>query len=65
MKLDAEKRISYGDGWVRERKDWRAKHPLGPVHWDVWNRDVQLIAEDVPANELQAFMVSRDLLILW
>ena len=65
MKMDEEKRIGYGSGWIRERKDWREKHPLGPVNWDVWDAQKQLIAEDVPANELQGFMVAKGMLILW
>lgn len=64
MEVDIENRIRYGGGWVRERKDWREKHPLGPVHWDVWEGKT-LLAEDVPANELQDFMVAKGLLILW
>lgn len=65
MKIDDENRMNYGGGWVRERKDWREKHPLGPVHWDVWGRGKELLAEDVPANELQGFMVAKGLLVLW
>jgi hypothetical protein len=65
MKIDDEKRIRYGGGWVRERKDWQVKHPLGPVHWDVWDGEKELLAEDVSASELQGFMVAKGLLVLW
>jgi hypothetical protein len=65
MKIDAENRISYGLGWVRERPDWTQNHPLGPVHWDVWDDTKTPLTEDVPANELQGFMVAKNLLVLW
>ncbi len=65
MKLDEEKRIPYGAGWIREHKDWLAKHPLGPVHWDVWDRNKQLIGEDISARDIQNFMVNKELLVLW
>ncbi len=65
MKIDSEKRINYGAGWIREHPDWLKKHPTGPVHWDVWDSFKKPIGEEIPAHELQNFMVNKGLLILW
>lgn len=68
IKKDAQGRLQYGGGLIKERTDWMAQHPLGAVHWEVWGSAADgrpLIGEDVPANELQGLMVSNGLLFLW
>ena len=57
--------ISYGLSWIKESADWLKKHPLGPVHWDVWDCKGNQIGEDIPATALPQFLVTRGLLILW
>lgn len=65
MTADEQQRLRYGGGRIREHADWTRRFPLGPVHWDVWNFAGELLALAVPANQLQSFMVSKKLLVLW
>ena len=65
MTKDLENRIKYGGAWICEMEDWKEKHPLGPVHWRVWDSSNREIGEDIPANELPEFLVARGLLFRW
>ena len=58
------------DGWfnmgqsydLREHPNWLQKRPTGPVSWDI-KLQWEVIGENIPANELREFLISRGLLI--
>jgi len=62
MMVDNEGRIRCAGGWIRECKNWRDRHPTGPVHWEVWDPCGKKIHDELPANELRMFLVQRGLL---
>lgn len=64
-KAMSESKIQHGAALVQETSDWGTKHPLGPVHWNVWDLYGALIGEDISANKLDPFLVTRGLLKQW
>lgn len=51
---------------LRESKDWTARFPLGPVHFDVADRrEDEIVALDIPAPDLPAFLESKGWLKRW
>lgn len=62
--MAASSRIPFGDAMIEEHPDWKTRHPLGPVHWNVYVFG-ELKREDIPANELPAYLVQNNWLVQW
>lgn len=44
-----KKPIMFGNFEIRESKDWQSRFPVGPVHWDFFDRgDGALLLADQP-----------------